>query len=44
MGILKPCVDTLGFDDRWLMRTGMTVLSMMMPIMLNLDYSGPHDY
>ena len=44
MGILKPCVDTLGFDDRWLMRIGMPVLSMMMPIMLNLDYSGPHEY
>ena len=44
MGLLKPCVDTLGFDDRWLMRIGIPVLSIMMPIMLNLDYGSPHEY
>ena len=44
MGLLKPCVDTLGFDDRWLMRIGVPAISIIMPILLNLQYEGAHDY
>jgi len=44
MGLLKPSVDILGFDDRWLMRIGIPVMSSIMPIMLSLKYSGIFEY
>lgn len=44
MRFLKPCVDKLGFDDRWLMRLGIPIMSIIMPLMLNMPYDGPHEY
>jgi sensor histidine kinase YesM len=44
MGLLKPCVDKLGFDDRWLMRLGIPIMSIIMPAMLNMPFKGIHEY
>lgn len=44
MSLIKPCVQYLGFDDRWLIRLGVPLLAIPMPIMLNLNYSGWQEY
>ena len=45
MGFLKPYyVDKLGFDDRWLMRLGLPIMTIIMPLLLNMPFEGPYDY
>lgn len=41
---MKPCVEFLGFDDRWLMRLGIPLLSIPMPVLLNLNYTSWQEY
>ena len=44
MWLLKPSVDKLGFDDRWLVILGIPLMSLIMPALLNMPYDGPQEY
>lgn len=41
---MKACVQYLGFDDRWLIRIGIPLFSLTLPILLNFDLSDKHSY
>ncbi len=38
--MLRPCIENVGFDDRRLMLIGIPLLSLLMPVLLDLSYHG----